>query len=145
MAAMKNETAELQALRVSMNGALMMALIGLLFVWITSSEAILLDGVFSSISFIMAILTLKVARLVKRPDDEHFHFGYAHFVPLINVIKSVIMISLCIFAMAAAVGSLLSGGRALQMGAAVVYGAVTAVGCIVIAAYLSACSPGYRP
>jgi len=133
---MKNETAEFQALRVSIGGASIMALIGLLFAWITSSEAILLDGVFSSISFIMAILTLKVARLVKRPDDEHFHFGYAHFAPLINVIKSLIMISLCIFAMAAAVDSLLSGGRPLQMGTAVIYGAVATAGCIVIAAYL---------
>lgn len=133
---MKNEIAELQALRVSIGGALLMALIGLLFAWITSSEAILLDGVFSSISFIMAILTIKVAHLVKQPDDEHFHFGYAHFAPLINVIKSLIMISLCIFAMAVAVNSLLGGGRALQMGTAVVYGGISTVGCIVIAVYL---------
>lgn len=133
---MENETDELQALRVSIGGALMMALIGLLFAWITSSEAILLDGVFSGIGFIMAILTLKVARLVTRPDDEHFHFGYAHFAPLINVIKSLIMISLCVFAMAVAVDSLLSGGRTLDMGTAVVYGGVSTLGCIVIAAYL---------
>lgn len=133
---MKDEIAEIQALRVSIAGALMMALLGLLFAWLTSSEAILLDGVFSGISFIMALLTLRVARLVKRPDDDHFHFGYAHFAPLINVIKSLLMISLCLFATAAAIGSLLSGGRALQMGTAVIYGGISTLGCIVIATYL---------
>lgn len=133
---MKDEIAEIQALRVSIAGALMMALLGLLFAWLTSSEAILLDGVFSGIGFIMALLTLRVARLVKRPDDDHFHFGYAHFAPLINVIKSLLMISLCIFATAVAIDSLLSGGRALEMGTAVVYGGISTIGCIVIAAYL---------
>lgn len=127
---------ERSALRASAYGAFLMAVIGLAFAWLTGSEAILLDGVFSGISFMMAILTLRVAHLVAQPDDEHFHYGYAHFAPLLNVIKSLLMIVLCGFALAAAVSSLLGGGRPLQVGSAVIYGILSTLGCLGFALYL---------
>ena len=128
--------AERRALKVAIYGALSMSVLGLLFAWKTSSEAILLDGVFSGISFVMALLTMEVSRIITRPDDEHLHYGYAHFAPLLNVIKSLVMIVLCGFALASAVSSLLEGGRPLQVGSAVIYGLISTVGCIGFAAYL---------
>ena len=34
-----------------------------------------------------------------RADDEHFHFGYAHFTPLLNLIKALLMVVLCVSAL----------------------------------------------
>ena len=56
-------------------------------------------------------MTYKVAKLIKRPDDERFHFGYAHFAPQLNLIKALLMITLCVFALASALNSVLEGGN----------------------------------
>ena len=72
---------EKRALVVSIFGGAFMACLGVYFAIAAESDAIMLDGVFSGIGFLMASLTLKVAGLVKRPDDEHFHYGYSHFAP----------------------------------------------------------------
>ena len=56
-----------RALVVSIAGAVLMAGLGVYFAFVAESEAIMLDGVFSGIGFVMASLTLKVAGLVTRP------------------------------------------------------------------------------
>jgi len=114
-----------------------MVVSGLLFFWLTRSEAILLDGVFSSIGFLMAMLTLKVAQLVVLPDDDHFNFGYAHFAPLINLLKALLMLVLSIVASASAVYALFAGGRPLAVGVAVIYGALGTLGCFIFAFIIS--------
>jgi len=128
---------ETRALKISIAGAAFMVVSGLLFFWLTRSEAILLDGVFSSIGFLMAMLTLKVAQLVVLPDDDHFNFGYAHFAPLINLLKALLMLVLSIVAAASAVYALFAGGRPLAVGVAVIYGALGTLGCFIFAFIIS--------
>jgi len=130
--ALHNSEQERRALYLSIAGTFAMAVIGIGFALLSGSEAIMLDGIFSAIGLVMALVTLKVATLVARPDDEHFHFGYAHFAPLMNVLKSILMLLLCALAFLAAVDSLLQGGRPLAVGIAVVYGIVATGGCILI-------------
>jgi cation diffusion facilitator family transporter len=115
---------EERALKVSGAGALLLAFLGIGFAINTGSDAILLDGLFSGLGFVMALLTLKVSRLVRRPDDETFQFGYAHFAPMINVLKSLIMSVLCVFALLSAVSTLVSGGQTMAVGSAVIYAAL---------------------
>ena len=67
---------EARAFRLNVLGTLAMAIIGLGCAVITKSEAILLDGFFSLIGFVIALLTQKVGRLVMRPGDERYPFGY---------------------------------------------------------------------
>ena len=100
---------ERKALIFSAAGMATLAVAGIWFALVSHSEAILLDGIFSSIGMMLSLLTLKVAEMVKRPDDEHFHYGYAHFTPLLNLIKALLMIVLCVFALASAIDAALSG------------------------------------
>ena len=127
---------ERNALISAIIGAAVMSALGIGFALLTESEAILLDGIFSGISLMMAMITLKVASLVGASDDEHFQFGYAHFVPLINVIKSLLMVTLCSFALVSAVSALFTGGRPLNVGSAVIYGVLSTGAGIVLAMYL---------
>ncbi len=120
---------EERALKVSGGGALVLTVLGITFAIQSSSEAILLDGIFSGLGFVMALVTLKVSRLVRRPDDEVFQFGYAHFGPLINVIKSLMMSLLCAFAGLSALATLVDGGQPLAVGSALLYASLaTAIG-----------------
>lgn len=133
---MITEDLEQRALVVSIIGAALLACLGIYFALVAKSEAIMLDGIFSGIGFVMASITLKVAGLVNRPDDEHFHYGYSHFAPLLNVIKAMLLVVLCTVALISAVDALLHGGRSMAMGSAVIYGVAATVGCLIIALYM---------
>lgn len=124
---------EQKALRLSVWGAVLMAVLGIGFTLLTSSEAILLDGLFSLVNFAVGLVTLRVATLVRLPDDDDFPFGYAGFEPLLNLCKGLLIAFLSLFALTSAVIALLHGGRAIQAGYAVIYAAVAGVGCLAIA------------
>ncbi|MBU3003578.1 cation diffusion facilitator family transporter [Paraglaciecola arctica] len=106
------------------------------FAIITHSSAILFDGIYSLISFFMALLTLKVANLVQMPDDDRFHFGYTAIEPTLNLFKSLIIIATCLYAVIGSVNSLLDGGNSAEYGLAIVYGAIATIGCFAISAYM---------
>ena len=112
---------EQHALRISGYGAFVLAVLGIGFAFYSGSEAILLDGLFSALGFFMAMMTLYVSRLVSRPDDAIFQYGYAHFAPLMNVLKSLVMAVLCSFALVSAISTLFSGGQAMAVGSALLY------------------------
>jgi cation diffusion facilitator family transporter len=114
--------------------SLMMAALGIGFGFVTESDAILLDGFFSLIGFVMALVTMRVARLVVQPPDEHFHFGYAQFEPFLNAIKGLLMLGVAGFAVAGSVNSLLHGGRDLKPGLATLYAVVALAGCLAVGA-----------
>lgn len=130
------ERIEQQALRVSCAGALVLAALGIGFAMFSGSEAILMDGVFSALGFFMALMTLYVSRLASQPDDEIFQYGYAHFAPLMNVLKSLVMAVLCCFALLSAISTLLSGGQAMAIGGAVLYALIASLIGSVLFVYL---------
>lgn len=125
---------ETRALTLSVVMNLVMAALGLGFGWISGSNAILLDGFFSLIGFAMALVTIRVARLVRQPADEHFHFGYAQFEPFLNTVKGLLMLGVAGFALAGSVDALLHGGREIQPGLGIVYAIVALAGCLAVGA-----------
>lgn len=125
---------ETRALRLSAWMSLLMAALGIGFGLATESDAIMLDGYFSLIGFVMALVTIRVARLVVQPPDEHFHFGYAQFEPFLNAIKGLLMLGVAGFALAGAVDALLHGGRDLKPGLATLYAVVALTGCLAVGA-----------
>tara|TARA_R110000850_G_scaffold87602_8_gene188294 strand:+ start:6625 stop:7548 length:924 start_codon:yes stop_codon:yes gene_type:complete len=115
-------------------GYLVFGLLGVVFFLVTHSEAILLDAVYSLISIAVALLALKVSRLVELPDSERFHFGYGHFEPLLNTSRIALILGVEGFALVSAIEALLSGGRHLVVGPAVWYGILSAVACLTMSA-----------
>ena len=83
---------ESRALQLSAWMNLGWAALGIGFGLATESTAIMLDGYFSLVGFVMALVTLRVAKLVLQPPDEHFHFGYAQFEPFLNAVKGLLML-----------------------------------------------------
>jgi len=82
---------ERRALELSIVGDLAMDVPGVGFSVTTGSQAILLDGVFSVVNMVIDSFTLRVAAVVRRPDDPRYHFGYACFEPLTNTIEGLII------------------------------------------------------
>jgi len=129
---MANEQ-ENKALKLSGIGSLFMALLGFYFAWQASSDAILLDGVFSLVNLAMAILTLQVAKRVQQPPTSDFQFGLGQLEPMLNLFKGFIFLGVIIMAMFSAINSLASGGRNMAFGPAIDYATVALLGCLVFA------------
>ncbi len=125
---------ERNALKLSAAGALLMAALGIGFAVTTGSSAILLDGVFSLVGFVAALVSLRIASMVVQPDDRHFNFGYASFEPLFNLAKGILIAVIGVYALVDAVISLLQGGREIQLGTAVIYALVVSLTCFIVAA-----------
>lgn len=124
----KREKLEQRAILFSILGAMLFAALGLSYGLYTHSQSILFDGIYSCISLVMSLATLWVSKLVIRPDDENFQFGYTHLEPLLNVIKAIIISATCLYALTEAVSTLLDGGRRIALGAAMTYASISTLG-----------------
>lgn len=124
---------ERRYLLVSVFGNLFMAVLGLCFAYLTDSQAILLDGLFDATYLIAGLFTLKVSALVHLVDDDRFPYGYAHFEPLVNGVKGLLVLGISLAALAGAVDSLLAGGREILAGMATLYAIIAAAGCAALA------------
>ncbi len=133
LAAIEAAAVETAALRRSILGYGVFGALGVGFAAITHSNAILLDGFYSVISGIIAILALKVSRMVTRPDDDTHPFGYASYEPLLNAIKGLLILTLCLFALGSSLVALFDRGREPAFGIAIVYSAICTVGCLTLA------------
>jgi len=128
---------EQQALRYGLFGVIGFVVLALVFALLTNSGAILFDGIYSLIAFCVTLLTMKVAKLAERPDDDRFHFGYTAMEPTLNLFKALIILVACVYAGVEATQRLLAGGNPTEYGLAVVYGAVSTVGCFTVAWLMS--------
>ncbi len=130
---MNSKKLEKFALKLSVFGTLFMSTLGISFgLWI-QSEAILLDGFFNFISLIMALATLWVSWLIAQPNNKYFQFDYLNFIPLVNVIKGLLVLTVSLFALASSVIAILNGGKNMDAELAVIYAIIAAGGCLIIA------------
>lgn len=122
-------TGERGALVLSGLAALLLGVAGVTVSVVTGSAAILLDGLFNLCFFATALLTLRVATLVARPDDARYPFGYIFFEPLINTAKGLLILGVSLFAAVDAGLALARGGGDVVLGPAVAYAAGATLVC----------------
>jgi cation diffusion facilitator family transporter len=127
---------ERKALLVSVLASLLTAIFGIAFAHLSSSEAILLDGLFNLTYFVTGLFTLRVAALLHRPDDDRFPYGYAYFEPLVNGVKGALVLGVTAAAGIRAVTALFTGGREVDAGPAVIYGFLAATASFAVCGYL---------
>lgn len=126
---------EQQALKVSLAAILLVSVLGIGFGLVSGSFAILFDGVFSLMDAVMSVVSLTVAGLISRSvanrlsvrTQNAFTMGFWHFEPIVLLVNSVLMMGVAAYALFQAVSALLSGGREVDFGPAVVYAAVVVV------------------
>jgi len=81
----------------------------------------------------MAILAGKISQIVLEPDSRLFPFGYAHFEPWLNALRGILILAICLFALVSAITAILSGGRSMNAGFAIIYTASAALIGILVA------------
>jgi len=128
----ENAVLERKALRISIFGYSLLGVLAVVFALKSQSEAIMLDGFFNFVSFVMSLVTLHVSNLLRIPYDKHFQYGFMPFEPFVNVIKGLIILVVCGFALVSSIDALIDGGRELSPGVAVIYSIIATSGCIIV-------------
>jgi cation diffusion facilitator family transporter len=78
------------------------------------SDVIILDGVFSLVSLLGSGLYLLAAKLVARPADCQFQYGYAHIEPLVNSVNALMLLVICVYGFFNGIEGIRTGGNAVD-------------------------------
>ena len=98
-------------------------LLGLL----SGSQSIVFDGLFSVTDTLVLMLALTAARPAQSEGDRHFQYGYWHIEPMVLAFNGSVLMFLCLYAFINAVGSILAGGRELELDWALGYAAAACI------------------
>ncbi len=123
-----------RGIKLSICGAAFFVVLAFGFAYATHSDGVWLDGAYSAVDILISVLGLFVARLVARPGDDTYPFGYAAFEPLLVLFKGVLILLVLAWAGVTAAFQLASGGNETAAGLVVVYGVIAAAGCFAVAA-----------
>jgi cation diffusion facilitator family transporter len=99
------------------------------------SDVVILNGIFSMLSLISGGLSLLAARLVARPEDSRFPFGYAHVEPLVLSANGLMVLVICVYAFVNGVEGVLKGGHEVSAMGVIAFGAVSGLLCLAMWAY----------
>lgn len=126
---------EQQVLRVSLVAILAFSALGIGFGLVSGSSAIIFDGVFSLIDAVVSVVMIVVVGLITRSASNQlspqmrrrFTMGFWHFEPIVLATSALLMMSVGAYALVQSVLALLTGGREIEFGPAIVYAAIVLV------------------
>lgn len=121
---------EQKSIYLSIATTFSMAIFGIsVSIWI-QSDAVMLDGIFNAINCAMAIASLWITKLIQKPENKSFNFGYSGFIPLLNLCKGILVFAVSVFALTSALMALFHGGTEAKAGKAVIYAIIAATVCL---------------
>jgi len=126
---------EQRTLVLSLAAVAGIALLSLAWGVAIESDVVILNGVFSLVSLIGSVLYLTAARLVTRPADRRFQYGYAHVEPLVSGANGLLVLVICIYAFINGVEGLRAGGDAVSPAGVVWFGVVSGIICLAVGSY----------
>ena len=133
---MTAEKIEQRSILITIVAGVSFGMIGVVISLASGSGAVFLDGLFSLIFAVVGVLTLYVSRLVQRPRDEQYPFGYATFEPMLNLFKGILIATALLYAVWSAVRALMSGGQEVAAIGGIIYAAIAVSGGITLAVVL---------
>ncbi|HMO05859.1 MAG TPA: cation diffusion facilitator family transporter [Kiritimatiellia bacterium] len=104
---------------------------------VIDSQAVILNGIFSVLSLISGGMSLLAAKLVVKPEDHRFPYGYAHIEPLVLSANGLMVLVICIYAFVNGIKGIFAGGQEVDATGVMVFGAVTGFVNLVMWAYES--------
>lgn len=123
---------ERRTLQFSLAGVAVLAVASLAWGLAIESDVVILNGIFSLVSLVGSVLYLVAARLVARPADRRFQYGYAHVEPMVNGVNALLVLVICVYAFVNGLEGLRAGGDEVDAGSVIWFGALTTVASLVI-------------
>lgn len=107
---------EKKAMTVSLYGNLLFVVIELVMAVYTGSQAVLLDGVYDGIEFIMLLPSVFLIPFLYKPSNEKYPYGHMQMETVFLVVKGITMMSVTVGLIANSINILFHGGRTIDFG-----------------------------
>lgn len=102
---------------------------GLFFGLLTGSLVIIFDGVYSTVSLLLTLLSLAVSKYIQKPEKKQFPFGKAILEPVVITVKASVILAVVGVSLYSAVIAIFNGGREMDASIATLFGVINVVGC----------------
>jgi len=126
---------EQRTLRLSLFTIVGLAIAGIGYGLYIGSEAVMLDGFYALTSLVGSGLYLLAARVVEKPADRRFQYGYAHIEPLVNSFNNLILLVVLLYALCNGLEGLRTGGNEVDALSVVLYSLVSGAVCALVWVY----------
>lgn len=107
---------EKKAMSVSLYANLLFVIVELVMAVYTGSQAVLLDGVYDGIEFVMLLPSVFLIPLLYKPSNEKYPYGHMQMETVFLVVKGITMISVTVGLIANSINILFHGGRRVDFG-----------------------------
>lgn len=128
--------AENNILKFSAVGGLFFAVLGIAWGWAIDSEMIAFDGLYSLISLFLAIIAIMVTNFINKTDFNKYPFGKSALEPILVIVKSLVLLVMCLITLSNAVKEVLAGGNNVDATFALGYALISSIGCSFIYFYV---------
>lgn len=127
---------EQRVLHISILVTLLLSGFGILFGLLSSSSAIVFDGIYEMTDAAMTILALLVSNLIRISNMgtttqtklvERFTMGFWHLEPMVLGLNGILLMGAATYALINSIDSFLTGGRYLDFNYAIIYAAISLV------------------
>jgi cation diffusion facilitator family transporter len=116
---------EYNALLFSLSTIIALMICSLIFNELTESNIIEVDAGSYVISAIIGMITIYISKLKTKPKNENHPLGFSGYVPILNLIRSFMIILICIKAVGESLGSIFTGPEPTDHTIMFSYAAVT--------------------
>jgi len=131
-----DSSTEQGVLRLSIAASFGVAALAVAFGLYANSSLIIFDGIYGLIDVVMTWLSLLVVRLISMSTNvdalqsrlnQRFTMGFWHLEPIVLGVSGTLMIGAALYAAVNAVDALMSGGRQIALGPAIVFAVVSLI------------------
>jgi cation diffusion facilitator family transporter len=112
------------------------AVVPLLVSLASDSEMMLLEAKYGLVDAVMAFLTVRAYRKMRQPPDQDYHYGYAKYEPLVNVLEGALLVAVCLSTLITGMRDLIHPDDIANDGLVIAYSGVSAAVCLGMFAHL---------
>lgn len=140
----KNVKIEKKVFWISFVGTIIFSLIGIIAYFITGSQAVLLDGLFTLTSVVLSGITIWVIKISNSKPNKDYPFGLVQARPMLEMFKGLIMGGFLTIALVENIQKLFTGGSEPAGKFVVIYAFITVVGSMCVVLFMWYVSRGIK-
>ena len=117
--------AEKKVFIISSIGTVITSTIGFIVFFISSSQAVLLDSLFSFFSALLTIISIWVVTVTSEKPSEDYPYGLTQAKPMLELFKAIVLLSFIIIAILNSISAIIDGGSNLSGKIIVMYSLIS--------------------
>jgi cation diffusion facilitator family transporter len=126
---------EQRTLKLSIYGVVLMTVGSVAYGLYLESDIVILNGIFSVLSLVAGGLRFLAAKLIAKPEDERFPYGYSHVEPLVHTINGFLVLVICVYSFINGIEGIRHGGHEVDAAGVIWFSIVSGAFCLGFGVY----------